>query len=115
MRLWIKLLAAIGLAAAVQLLIVGNGETLDEARFALQVYVANARGIPADAPELLEAADRLAQRQFDRTFGVGDVRATAARVAAAARPGSILTPLSAPSTVNWHARSCLHVHPDGAE
>jgi hypothetical protein len=66
MRLVLKLLCACGLAVLLQCAITPPVDELDQLQFDARVFVANVLGIPNDAPDLLDAAERLQARQIKR-------------------------------------------------
>ena len=66
MRLLLKLSAAVMLAVALQCLSVRAMGLLDEAQFMAQAFYADATGASPGSPELLDAADRLRERQNAR-------------------------------------------------
>ena len=66
MRLILKVSAVLLVAFITQCLINGGSSNLDEAQFTARVYLAELRGIPPEAAELLDAAQSLKQRQLAR-------------------------------------------------
>jgi hypothetical protein len=62
MRLLLKLSVAVALAVAMQYTSASVIGYLDELQFAARIYYADAAGIAPDSPELIDAADRLAER-----------------------------------------------------
>jgi hypothetical protein len=67
MRLVLKLAVIVLLAVGCQWLLLGHGAAeLDEAAFTARIFFANARGIPLDSPELLDAAWKLEERAIQR-------------------------------------------------
>lgn len=80
MRLFVKLIAMILVAAAIQ--VVANGSAagmIDEARFALRVHFACLRGQPLDSVELIDGADELRARQTGHKAYANAVQAIESR------------------------------------
>jgi hypothetical protein len=73
MRLYLKLFAMVVTAGVIQVTIAGPGEWLDQTQFAIRVYIAGQFGIPPEAPEVLDAADRLRARTATRLLGTTPV------------------------------------------
>ena len=69
MRLYLKLFAMVVTVGVIHVTIAGPGEWLDQTQFAIRVYIAGQFGIPAEMPEMLDAADRLRARTAARLLG----------------------------------------------